>query len=169
VVDLRGCDPAVLETLVEPYPYVTHARGHTEWLCGAAPMKHKVYKFLLEGLIAIYLRGERSPAAISGKIHIRNQAEAPPGVQGVVTLGQGPLAWRCVYNSGCVLLILGSGQRVLLVPTLLEFVEEFLYPLPIGGVVGRVIFLHGEHLLLEDRGLGELVKAPLLSALISLV
>jgi hypothetical protein len=57
----------------------------------------------------------------------------------------------------------------MLVTTLLEFAEEFLYPLPIGGVVGRVIFLHGEHLLLEDGGLGELVKAPLLSVLISLV
>ena len=57
----------------------------------------------------------------------------------------------------------------MLLTTLLEFAEEFLYPLPIGGVVGRVIFLHGEHLLLEDGGLGELVKAPLLSVLISLV
>ena len=41
----------------------------------------------------------------------------------------------------------------MLVTTLLEFAEEFLYPLPISGVVGRVIFLHGEHLLLEDGGL----------------
>ena len=110
-------------------------------------MKRKEYKFLLEGLIAIYLRGERSPAAISGEIHIRNQAEAPPGVQGKVTLGQGPLAWRCIYYS---LVILGSGERVMLVTTLLEFAEEFLNPLPIGGIVGRVIFLHVEHLLLED-------------------
>jgi hypothetical protein len=60
-------------------------------------MTLKKYKFLLEGLIAIYLRGERSFAAIGGEIHVRNQAEAPPGVQGVVTLGQGPLAWRYVY------------------------------------------------------------------------
>ena len=57
----------------------------------------------------------------------------------------------------------------MLVTTQLEFAKEFLYPLPIGWVVGRVIFLHGEHLLLKDRGLGELVKAPLLSALVSLV
>ena len=53
--------------------------------------------------------------------------------------------------------------------SLLEFAEQFLYPLPIGGVVGRVIFLRSEHLLLEDGGLGELVEAPLLSALISLI
>jgi len=53
--------------------------------------------------------------------------------------------------------------------TLLEFAEQFLYPLPIGGVVGRVIFLRGEHLLLEYGGLGELVETPLLSVLVSLV
>jgi len=75
-----------------------------------------------------------------------------PGVQGVVTLGQGPLAWRCVCYSCGVLFILGCGERVMLL-SLLEFAEQFLYPLPIGGVVGRVIFLHGEHLLLEDGGL----------------
>lgn len=132
-------------------------------------MKREKYKILLEGLIAIYLRGERSPTAIGGEIHIRNHAEAPPGIEGVVTLGKGPLAWRCVNYSGRTLFILGSGERVMLVTTLLEFAEEFLYPLPIGGVVGRVIFLYGEHLLLEDGGIGELVKAPLLSALISLV
>ena len=38
----------------------------------------------------------------------------------------------------------------MLVTTLLEFAEEFLYPLPIGGVVGRVIFLHGEHFFFEN-------------------
>ena len=64
MVDLRGCDPTVLEAPVEPHSSLTHARGDTEWLCGAAPMTLKKYKFLLEGLIAIYLRGERSPAAI---------------------------------------------------------------------------------------------------------
>ena len=53
--------------------------------------------------------------------------------------------------------------------SLLEFTQQLLYPLPIGGVVGRVIFLRGEHLFLEDGGLGELVKAPLLCALVSLV
>jgi hypothetical protein len=41
----------------------------------------------------------------------------------------------------------------MLVTTKLEFIKEFLYPLPIGGVVGRVIFLHGEHLLFVDGGL----------------
>ena len=54
------------------------------------------YKFLLESLIAIYLRREISPAAICGKIHVRNHAEATPGVQSVVTLSQGPLARRGV-------------------------------------------------------------------------
>jgi hypothetical protein len=49
--------------------------------------EYKKYYFLLKGLITIYLRDERSPTAISGEIHIRNQAEAAPGVQGVVTLG----------------------------------------------------------------------------------
>ena len=57
----------------------------------------------------------------------------------------------------------------MLLTTLLDFAEEFLYPLPIGGVVGRVIFIRGENLLLKDGGLRELVKTPLLSALISLV
>ena len=89
-----------------------------------------------------------------------------PGVQGEVTLSQGPLARCC--RGGVVQLIYGRREGVMLL-TQVEFAEQLLYPLPIGGVVCHVIFLRrrSEHLLLEDGGVGERVKAPLL--LISLV